>query len=404
MAGYRRPGNYRRRRNGRLKLAATAAGALAVVSIVAVVIIALAGRSGEDRVAKAAPASAASAMPTPVASTAEPVPSPDAVPTQEPTTEPTAEPVRAAGYVSVQPTPTQEGYLPIYRKGETDEKVMCITVDDFWQFENARKIIELAVQNDAKLTLFPIGVNVLREELKDTLIYAYEQGMEFENHTYEHEGLYRMNDKKMARQVYLQNLALNSVLGVEYQQHFFRPKGGDGRDDQRTHEYISQLGMYGIAYWTVSDSVDIDWLLANMAPGNIYLFHTTDTDLAELEVFIPAAIEAGYKLVTLNEMFGLPENEVRELTRPIKEYEIPQLEEFELQPRIYKEGDYMWQVNVIQQRLAELGYLKVEPDGIYGDSTEKAVKAFQSANGLKASGNANLKTQAALFSDDAKKK
>jgi peptidoglycan/xylan/chitin deacetylase (PgdA/CDA1 family) len=404
MAGYRRPGSYGRRRNSYLKLAAAAAGALLVIAIIVAVIIALAGRPKDDNVAKAAPGSTIAPSEAPAEPTAAPTQAPTEAPTIAPTQAPTEEPARAGGYVSVLPTPTQEGYLPVFRKGETDEKVMCITVDDFWQFENARKIIELAVRNDAKLTLFPIGLNVLRDELKDTLIYAYENGMELENHTYEHEGLYRMNDKKMARQIYLQNLALNSVLGVEYQQHFFRPKGGDGRDDQRTHEYIKQLGMYGIAYWTVSDSVEIDELLANMAPGNIYLFHTTDTDLAELEVFIPAAIEAGYRFVTLNEMFGFPENEVKELAGPIKDYEIPQLQEYELTPRVYKEGDYMWQVNLIQQRLVELGYLDVDPDGIFGDSTERAIKAFQNANGLKANGNANLKTQAALFSEDAKKK
>lgn len=397
MARYGRR-SYRRRRNNRPMLAAVVA-ALAIVAIIIIIIVLSVGGDKEDRAAKAtlAPTEAPALVQIPETMAA---PTPTAMPTEAPT----ATPEPPSGYVSVQPTPTQEGYLPVYRKGETEEKVMCITVDDFWQFGNARKIIDLAVDNGVKLTLFPIGINVLREELKETLIYAYEQGMEFENHTYEHEGLYRMDDEKMARQIYLQNLALNSVLGVEYQQHFLRPKGGDGRNDQRTHEYIKQQGMYGIAYWTVSGSIEIDELMESMAPGNIYLFHTTDTDLEKLQVFIPAAVEAGYKLVTMNDMFGLPKNEVKELSKPIKEYEIPQLQEYELVPRVYKEGDYMWQVNIIQQRLYELGYLEAEPDGIYGRSTTKAVEAFQKAHNLKANGNANLKTQAMLFSDEAKKK
>ena len=68
--------------------------------------------------------------------------------------------------------------------------------------------------------------------------------------------------------------------------------------------------MVGIAHWNVSGSgTGLQKLIAGLAPGNIYLFHTTDKDTAKLQEFIPAAVQAGYKLVTLNEMFGYPENE-----------------------------------------------------------------------------------------------
>jgi peptidoglycan/xylan/chitin deacetylase (PgdA/CDA1 family) len=330
----------------------------------------------------------------------------------EPTTaEPTAAPTEAPApkvtpkYLVVMPTPIAEGYLPIFEKAETNEKIIAVTVDDFYQFQNARDLIDLAVDNGAKLTLFPLGKNVVRKELKDTLRYAYACGMEIENHTYEHRPLYRMNDKAMARQVYNQCLAVDYALGVEYQEHFFRPPGGDGCEDQRTHEYIRQLGMYGVADWTVSGSdKDIDEILDSLAPGNIYLFHTTDLDMEKLRRFIPAAMEAGYTLVTLNEMFGLPDNEVAELKTPVKEHEIPAPEAFALTPRTYGKGDYAWQANLIQQRLVELGYLREKPDGIYGDGTARAVGNFQNANCLTVTGRADPATQDILFSEDAKPK
>ncbi len=391
MARAVRPGPRGRRSHVRSYAVLIAFFLLALAGLV----IAVAARGGTDRIAVSA------ATPDPaILATAESA----AVPPAECTASPAPEGTRQQ-YRVVLPTPMAEGYLPIFEKADTNEKIIAVTVDDFFQFSNAKEIIDLAVDNGAKLTLFPIGKNAVRKELKDTLLYAYTCGMEIENHTYEHRPLYKMNDKAMARQVYYQCLAVDYALGVEYQEHFFRPMGGDGRDDQRTHEYIRQLGMYGIAHWSVSGSdTDVDKLLDSFAPGNIYLFHTTNSDMEKLRRFIPAAIEAGYTLVTLNEMFGLPDNEVSELKTPVKEHEVPPLAPFALTPRTYRKGDYTWQANLIQQRLRELGYLHGKPDGVYGDSTARAVGNFQKGNDLKVTGKADPATQELLFSEDAKPK
>jgi peptidoglycan/xylan/chitin deacetylase (PgdA/CDA1 family) len=295
-----------------------------------------------------------------------------------------------------------DGYLPIFSKAKTDEKIIAVTVDDFFQFTNARTIIDTAVDSGAKLTLFPIGKNVLREELQDTLVYAHECGMEIENHTFEHRPLYKMDDATMERQIYLQSLAVDYVLGVNYQEHFLRPGGGDGRDDQRTHLYIQQLGMYGIAHWTISGSkTSLKGLIKTLEPGNIYLFHTTDSDTEKLQEFIPAAIDAGYTLVTLNEMFGYPANEETPITTPIKDLVKPAPDPYVYEYKPLKGGEYLWDVYLLQQRLIELGWLEGKPDGEYGRSTFMAVGYFQLAAGIKADGKASPATQEALFKDDA---
>lgn len=56
----------------------------------------------------------------------------------------------------------------------------------------------------------------------------------------------------------------------------------------------------------------------------------------------------------------------------------------------------------MQQRLAELGYLTVEYTGMYGEVTMEAVKAFQKANGLTATGEADAETLTVLYSAEAK--
>ena len=54
------------------------------------------------------------------------------------------------------------------------------------------------------------------------------------------------------------------------------------------------------------------------------------------------------------------------------------------------------EVKALQQALIDLGYLKGKADGIFGNQTENAVRAFQSANGLTVDGLAGKKTRAML--------
>lgn len=61
------------------------------------------------------------------------------------------------------------------------------------------------------------------------------------------------------------------------------------------------------------------------------------------------------------------------------------------------------QVKILQNRLIVLGYLSGTADGEYGATTEAAVKAFQSRNGLYADGKAGPETLAKLYSSSAQK-
>ena len=66
------------------------------------------------------------------------------------------------------------------------------------------------------------------------------------------------------------------------------------------------------------------------------------------------------------------------------------------QASLYKKGMSGQTVAAIQTRLKSWGYYSGAVDGIYGSATEKAVKYFQSKNGLAADGQAGDKTLAAL--------
>lgn len=69
---------------------------------------------------------------------------------------------------------------------------------------------------------------------------------------------------------------------------------------------------------------------------------------------------------------------------------------------LLKQGTSGVEVRKLQGRLAELGYYAGGVDGIYGETTASAVKAFQRANGLSGDGQAGAQTQSKLYSSSAR--
>lgn len=396
---YSRPTVSRARQRAlRRKQAILGGGALAALLIIALIVLIV--PKGDHR-ERAVEAIAAAPTEAPAARAEEPAqageeptqveePTPAPTPTPQPTPEATPVPAEIAARVAARPTATAEGFMPVFSKAETEEKIIAITVDDCFQAENLQKIVDTALSVGGKLTIFPIGKNALKEKQSQILKYAWENGFELENHTLTHSGLFDVDSETLAQEVYGEQLVLSHILGVEYQCHFLRPRGGDARGDQRMQMYAGQLGYYGIAHWSVSGSSSDKTIAKGLKPGAIFLFHTTNTDLDKLQRFIPWAVEKGYQLVTLNEMFGYPENETRELTKPAKEYEIIQPEPYEMAYVPLKKTTFCWEAYLVQQALLNLGYSLGEditgPTGMYGDATAAAVAAYQRDHGLEENG------------------
>ena len=296
-------------------------------------------------------------------------------------------------------TGAKEGYIPILKKAKTEENIIAVTVDDCFQGENFYRIVQCAIENNAKLTIFPLGKNLGREAADEALRLAYQNGMEIGNHTYNHVGMFHYDQKRMEAEIWQQREIVNKTIGVNYTQHFFRPRGGDERECQRLHGYLNQLDYSAVAMWNKDGSkTSMNKLFEELAPGNIYLFHTTDNDLDKLLEFIPGAIARGYRLVTMSEMFGLPQNKVSELN-PV---DTPQASEsFRIIPVTLEETSYLRAAAVVQKRLIELGWMSGSATGVYGNQSFVAVGFFQMALGLEPNGIADPDLQRRMFADDA---
>ena len=220
-------GARRRRQRDRRLLIAAAAGVLAVILIV-VLILVLRRRNAPDPVQQPpltqTETSEATAEPMLTIDTPQPTPATTPGPT-----------VLDTSANSVYRPVAEAGFLPVFDHSDTPENIIAITVDDVYQAENLQTIVNVALDNGAKLTIFPVGENAVKAEQADVLRFAWENGMELENHTMTHNGLYNCTDEELAWEIYQQNLSLSSILGVEYSVHFLRPKGGSAKDDQGIH-------------------------------------------------------------------------------------------------------------------------------------------------------------------------
>lgn len=303
---------------------------------------------------------------------------------------PTSEPVTAYS--------ASMEYLPVIRKADVgDRKVVAVTVDDCFQVSNLESICRLAIENGQKLTLFPIGKNLEKKKMPEIIRVCHnDYGFEIENHTWSHAKIYKLSDEDMTSEIWKAQSKIGEILGGDYQCHFLRLMGGQGDHDQRTHVYLTQLGYKGIAKWAYSGSdADLKHIKQHTKPGTVFLFHTTNRDTEILKTFLPWLKEQGYELVTLNKLFGYPENELTSYSGESK----PVLAEYQMNGLTCKSGEYSWLVYQIQEKLISLKYLKIKgsPTGYYGDQTVTAIKYFQKDKGLKVTGEADAVTQQALF-------
>lgn len=303
------------------------------------------------------------------------------------------------------PTPVPDVMLPVYDKVSSAGKKIAITVNVLGNVDNFNEIMTLAESSSVPLTVFPLGKFINEnEDMQTAMRRAFSAGYEIENLTYSLSNLYSLTDEEMAAEIWSQNIAVNNVIGGDYEMHFLRTNKGYGKDDAWIHQYLVQLGTYkGYASWEVNAAgmEKYNSVKSGLKPGAIFMFGTSDRDVKFLNDFIPYALEQGYEIVTLNDLVGCEKNECKPRNANA---EMPIPEEFVYVNYVTLDGENyrrMHAAKLVQERLMELGYPIDVADGDYGKKSKEAVKLFQQAAGLDVDGIAGKGTQRLLFSVDA---
>lgn len=309
------------------------------------------------------------------------------------------------------PTPQPGDYfLPVFDKAlrtPDDRAMIAITIDGCDDPDVMTRILKIANVYDAELTLFPTGDALMKlSSAFKTCVSSLHY--EIENCTYDPDKRdYALSSGELALQIWRQSIAASYAMTRDYQQHFYRPKTLQSVYDQRTHFFIRKLGFLGIAGYTYSyKDHDIDFLVKSLENGNIYQFDMSEESMELFKTFIGEASRKGYKLVTMNELFGLDSNSVASRLT-INQQELPEMNDY---VPTYYDLKLNYRTNAVyalQAKLISLGYLTapegttLRADGIYGADTSIAVSAFQARVGIVATGNADVETQQKLFAEDA---
>ena len=310
------------------------------------------------------------------------------------------------------PTPMPgDYYLPIFDKALRtldDTPMIAITIDGCDNAEAMHQILSYSTVYGAELTLFPSGDALMAED-SGFKSYVNSFKCELENCTFDRSRRdYTLSSGELALQIWRQSIATSYAVSRDYQQHFYRPVTKQSAYDQRTHFFIRKLDFLGVATYTHSyRDHTINSLMASLENGNIYQFDMSSQSMAMIEQFMEEASRKGYRMVTMNELFGLESNEIsNRLT--ISEQTLPEITDY---VPTYYDLKLNYRTNAIyslQTRLINLGYLQptngdvdVRADGIYGSDTSIAVSKFQAKVGIVATGNADVETQQKLFAEDA---
>lgn len=188
-----------------------------------------------------------------------------------------------------------------------------------------------------------------------------------------------------------------AVPADEFYSKYYNNRSADGIMLKVGNDYDIAPGEYKLsatgdsAYYAVYDSSIQTHILTNDIFENSSFIDIKDGEYVILE---RCTVEGGVPSIT-------PSPEPTPIISPTPEptptlTPAPTLSYNEL-----AKGSRGEEVEKLQKRLNELGYSVGAADGVFGNKTKSAIEAFQSLNGLKATGVADHETQVLLFSSNA---
>ncbi len=197
----------------------------------------------------------------------------------------------------------------VIRSGNNKSAKIALTFDDGPHPKQTDKILDLLEQYDIKATFFVIGQNAVY--YPKPLKRAVSQGHEIGNHTFRHEGISKMSEPMLEKELRDTEKIIYELTGTPVS--LFRPPEGACSETILT---AAKNKDYPIILWTVDTR---DWDLAStdtiiktvesqVRNGSILLFHDYTRPgahtLDALKILIPGLLEKGYEFVTVSELLG----------------------------------------------------------------------------------------------------
>ncbi|WP_202081275.1 polysaccharide deacetylase family sporulation protein PdaB [Caldalkalibacillus salinus] len=201
---------------------------------------------------------------------------------------------------------------------DTDEKKVALTFDISWGNERPGPILDALEQKGVKQATFFLS-SPWAEHHPEIVERINELGFEIGSHGHKHVNYSRLKDDEIREQILKSHRTLQSLISDT--PTLIRTPNGDF--DKRVLRIADELG-YQVIQWD-TDSKDwlnpgvdkiVDNVVSNAHPGDIILFHASDSSKQTHEA-LPRIIdelrEQGYAFVTVSELISGVESTVDEL-------------------------------------------------------------------------------------------
>lgn len=207
------------------------------------------------------------------------------------------------------PGAASEKTKTVYRRVNTEEKIVALTFDDGPHPKYTAQILDILAEYDAKATFFVIGKNL--EHYGEMTRRAAEEGHEIGNHTYAHTNLRSLSRAELEREILDSEGLITEWTGKR--PTVFRPPGG--ASSVLVEKIVAENGDKIILWdvdtrdWAGRSSADIvESVINDTVPGSIILLHDyavhKSTTVDALKEILPRLSAAGYRFVTVTELLS----------------------------------------------------------------------------------------------------
>lgn len=185
---------------------------------------------------------------------------------------------------------------------DPEKPMIALTFDDGPYRNNTKALLDLFEQYNGRATFFVVGYH-LDVYTEDTLD-AYRRGFQIGNHTLNHPALRQISDEEGMKEIEGMNQKLNE-LGIPGEA-MLRPPYGEYTEYLQENLNVPMIGWnVDSADWLTKDAENIYVrVVGNVKDGDIVLLHDLQDATAEaMKRVVPALVEQGFQLVTVEELF-----------------------------------------------------------------------------------------------------
>lgn len=211
--------------------------------------------------------------------------------------------------------PSSRIFRPVVTRGPHDRRRVALTFDDGPAAPFTDQILNILGEKGVAATFFVCGRNAERHP--EVLRRIPEEGHTLGNHTYSHPFLFLKGRQKMADEVDRAQTAIEKITGVR--PTFFRPPYGirwPGLMPVLAERGLKLVMWSATGYdWKYKSAAIARTAVRELRPGAVILLHdgrearpSDEVDrsatVEALPVIIDEARKAGYKFVSLDDLFG----------------------------------------------------------------------------------------------------